>query len=394
MDADLDSVRTFLRDLLAAAHDPPAVAGLIAERGPALDGGALRNLIDHERIGPLLHRALAGRELLSPATCAALRTAYRATAIYNLVFMRELGSCLEQFDSAGIPAIVLKGAALAEPIYGSLALRPMGDLDILVHHTDLPRVCTVVERLGFRPIRLETHAGALAEHENELAFTKPGRIRVDLDVHWSLLDSPFYQREMAMQWFWERARVQALGGLSAPALCPEALVLHLCAHLMLHHHGEGLLWWNDIAEVLQIECGAIDWDELFTRSVAYRLLLPVREVLTRLAAEWHVAIPPDALRRFTTAQPSRVEADLYAHLSDDATASERFWTDFRSIASWRERFRFARTNLLPGPAYMRERYGVRHPWLMPLYYPYRWLRGLRGVRVRHEGGSTTAKRAE
>jgi hypothetical protein len=48
------------------------------------------------------------------------------------------------------------------------------------------------------------------------------------------------------------------------------------------------------------------------------------------------------------------------------------------MPGWRQRVRFARTNLFPSAAYMRQRYQIKHPLLLPLYYPYRWLRGLRG----------------
>ena len=369
----------FLRAILAAARDPRAVAALAAGTGRALDGEALRQLIERERVGPLLHRALNRSAMLSPATCAALRDSYRATAMRNLVFLNELGGCLERLAAVGVAAIVLKGAALAQPVYGSLALRPMSDLDILVQRRDMAAARAVVEDLGFRPSGLETHSGALVEYENALAFTKPGTVSVDLDVHWSLLDSPFYQRELAMEWFWDSARVQPLGGLSAPTLGPEALLLHLCAHLMLHHQGPRLLWWNDIAEVLYVERRSLNWGEVFDRSRAYQLLLPMREVLNHLAAEWIAPIPAEVLRRFAAARPSAAEADLFQRLSVKAAAGRRFWTDLRSMANWRQGLHFARTNLLPSAAYMRARYGIRHPWLVPLYYPYRWLRGLRGT---------------
>lgn len=377
--AGAESARTFLRAVLGSTRDPRAATARAGGDEDARDGDALRELIEQERIGPLLHRALAGRELLSPATRTALRESYRVTALRNLALVHELGGCLERLAAAGVAAIVLKGAALARPVYGSLALRPMRDLDILIHRRDLPRARTVIEDLGFRALRLETHPGALAEHENELAFAKPGPVPVDLDVHWRLLDSPFYQRELAMEWFWDGARVQSLGGPSALTLRPEALLLHLCAHLMLHHRGAGLLWWNDIAELLHVEGGVIDWDQVFVRSRDSQLLLPMREALTRLATEWHASIPAETLRRFAAAPPSQTEVDLFARLSDGATAGQRFWTDLRGMSSWRQGLHFARTNLLPSPAYMRDRYGIRRRWLLPLYYPYRWLRGLQGA---------------
>ena len=371
----------FLRAVLAAARDPHAAVTLAAERGRALDGEALRQLIERERIGPLVYRALRGSTALSPETCAALRDAYRATAMRNLLLLHELRRVLERLADAGIDAIVLKGAALARPVYGSLALRPMSDLDILVRHRHMGRAGAFAEALGFHPAALETHSGALAEYENALAFSKPGAVCIDLDVHWSLVDSPFYQRELSMEWFWDTARIRQLGGLSAPTLGPEALLLHLCTHLILHHRGVGLLWWNDIAALLHAE-RALDWDQIFARSREYQLLLPMREALIHLAAEWRAPIPGDALRRFSAAHPERAEAALFKRLRVPAAAGRRFWTDLRSLASWPQRLRFARTQLLPSATYMQSRYDIRNRWLVPMYYPYRWLRGVRGAASR------------
>ena len=105
----------------------------------------------------------------------------------------------------------------------------------------------------------------------------------------------------------------------------------------------------------------------------------MREALTHLAAEWGAPIPAEVLRQFAEARPSTAEADVFARLSGAESAGQRFWTDLRSMGSWRRGLHYARTNLLPSVAYMQRRYGIRSRWLVPLYYPYRWLRGLRGT---------------
>ena len=71
---------------------------------------------------------------------------------------------------------------------------------------------------------------------------------------------------------------------------------------------------------------------------------------------------------------------LYEQLSVIRSSGQRFLTDVATIAGWRQRLRYARTNLFPSAAYMRTRYEIRHRLLVPLYYPYRWWRGLRGLR--------------
>ena len=140
-----------------------------------------------------------------------------------------------------------------------------------------------------------------------------------------------------------------------------------------------LLWWSDIAELIHVQGRALDWTEVIDRSRRYRLLLPMRIVLAGLAEEWSVPIPADVLPRLADFRPSREEADLFRSHSGPASAGQRFWSDLHHMGSWRQGLTFARTNLVPSRAYMRGRYDIRRPWLVPLYYPYRWLRGLRGA---------------
>ncbi|MDX2170540.1 MAG: nucleotidyltransferase family protein [Deltaproteobacteria bacterium] len=377
----------FLRHALTATRYPAALAAAQAAAHGVNDGESLRALIERERIGPLLHTVLGASQTLSETTRAALRDAYRATAMRNLVLLHELGSSLQRLAAAGVEAIVLKGAALLLPLYGGLAMRPMADLDILIRREDQPRAQRVLLQSGFRLARLETHAGLITAHENELAFTKPGALTVDLDVHWSLFDSPFYQRQLAIEWFWQDARMRQLGGgVTARTLAPEALLLHLCAHLMLHHKGVGVLWWNDVAQLVHVEAERIDWNAVIDRSVANQLVLPVRGVLTALAAEWRVPVPDTVLQRLAAATPGAAEADRFRRLSGETSPLQRFWIDLRDMGDWRARLHYARSMVLPSPAFMRDRFAIRSAWLVPFYYPYRWLRALRGnLRRRRHG---------
>jgi len=374
--AEADLLRACLR-----ARREPAQAEALPALLRDLDLRSLAAVVGEERLAPLLHRSpLPALGPLPPAVAASLEQSYRANALRNLLLLRELRGCLDDLARAGIEAIVLKGAALAEGVYRNPALRPMGDLDLLVRRAEVEPARRVLAARGFELGRAETHPGALVEHENEILLWKPGRVRVDLDLHWSLIDSPFHQQRTPEEWFWQTARAAAIGGAPARVLGAEALVLHLCAHLALHHGGTGLLWWNDIAEVLAAEGADLDWGELAARAQDFGLLLPVRQVLAALAVEWGAPVPAAALRDLEERQPSRQEARAIALLQNPGSAGRRFWSDLAAMPSWRQRLRYARTHVLPSPEYMRRRYGVRHPLLLPLYYPYRWLRGALGLR--------------
>lgn len=61
-----------------------------------------------------------------------LKKDYFLNATKNTLIFEELGKVLETFRKAGLQVIVLKGAVLAEKMYGNLALRPMTDVDLLI----------------------------------------------------------------------------------------------------------------------------------------------------------------------------------------------------------------------------------------------------------------------
>jgi hypothetical protein len=59
--------------------------------------------------------------------------------------------------------------------------------------------------------------------------------------------------------------------------------------------------------------------------------------------------------------------------------AQRFWADLWGQPGWDQRAAFAMRQLFPTPAYMRQRYQTGTGWALPLFYPYRWLLGVRGV---------------
>ena len=86
-------------------------------------------------------------------------------------------------------------------------------------------------------------------------------------------------------------------------------------------------------------------------------------------------------RRLRHLQPSGDEQRITAYLTaPERSVARRFWTDLASMDDATTRLGYAWMHLFPSAAYMRARYHVRHAMLLPLYYPYRWLRGLRGER--------------
>ena len=92
-------------------------------------------------VAPLLYYRLKQHTLAIPDDVAILfKDAYLNNIARNVRLYAELTRILQCFQDANIPVVVLKGAHLAEVIYGNIGLRPMGDVDLLVQKDDLKKV--------------------------------------------------------------------------------------------------------------------------------------------------------------------------------------------------------------------------------------------------------------
>jgi hypothetical protein len=90
---------------------------------------------------PLLYRTLNSTcsDTVPKETLEELREHFYANAGRNLFLAKELLKLLQLFEAGKISAIPYKGPTLAACVYGNLALREFGDLDILVHERNYER---------------------------------------------------------------------------------------------------------------------------------------------------------------------------------------------------------------------------------------------------------------
>jgi hypothetical protein len=362
-----------------------AAAGELAlqARQPGWSWEAAAACAFSEGLAPLLYAQLSPTDLwpaISPGVRDALALAYEGSAIRSAVLFTALEELLGRLNRAGVPVLLLKGAALAGVLYGDPALRPMRDLDLLVPETEAGHALAVLAACGYTATHAEARPGSRLAWENELLLSKPGVIGIAVELHWRPFDAPFYQQRLRADWFWATATPVAVGAARALTLGPEAQFLYLAGHLMLHHRGQGLRWWLDLAELLRHARGALDWQTLLARAEADALVIPLQEALAALVGVWGVRIAPEILAQAAALQPSAAERRAYGHLTAaQRPVAQRFWADLTGLPTWADRGRFAWAHIVPTPAYMLGRYHPPHPWLTPLLYPWRWLTGLAGA---------------
>ena len=212
-------------------------------------------------VAPLLYkRLLHGGVSVPKPVLEQLRQWYLVNAARNTLLYQALGRVLQAFQQAAIPVLPLKGAHLAALVYGDVASRKMGDLDLLVRKSELPRAASKLLEMGYtNEINgdAESIAAWCAKHPDRHhlpIFHKLPDTRIEL--HWSLLDPP-HPVELADPW--SRARPAIIAGVEAMVLAPEDLLLHLCLHAEHHHFRQGIRPLCDIAEVVHRWGDKLDW---------------------------------------------------------------------------------------------------------------------------------------
>jgi hypothetical protein len=332
-----------------------AAAGELALRArqPDWNWEAVAACAFSEGLAPLLYAQLAPTDLwpaIPPGVRDGLALAYEGSAIRSAALLTALAELLGRLNRAGVPVLLLKGAALAGRLYGDPALRPMRDLDLLVHEADAGRALEVLAACGYAAAHGEARPGVTVAWENELLLSKPGVIGIAVELHWRPFDAPFYQQRLRADWFWATAAPITVGGACALTLGPEAQLLYLAGHLMLHHRGQGLRWWLDLAELLRRERDALDWRGLLARAEADALVIPLQEALAALAGVWGVCISSEILAQAAALRPSAAERRVYGRLTAaHRPVAQRFWTDLAGLPTWTDRGRFAWAHSVPAP---------------------------------------------
>ena len=244
--------------------------------GQPIPWEAVLHLAEHNRLLPLLYDEAHRENIVVPTGVQQeLREAFIQAAAEAAVRAKELRRVVSALDHAGIPVILLKGAALALSVYRNPALRLMGDVDMLLRRDHLPEALQVLETLGFQSARGLSGASLdfAVRWGGEMTFSKrTSRGRLSLDLHAHLLSGPWTRRASAvdLEALWERARALDLDGVQAFQLSLEDNVIQLCQHAGIHHTYAYVLSLIDIDRAVAAP-GGMDWGLLVQRARRFEL---------------------------------------------------------------------------------------------------------------------------
>ena len=292
-----------------------------------------------------------------------LRGVYRHAWVRNQRLLNRLGDAFEALSRAGIPSMLLGGAAVIVTHYRDIGARPLHHVALLAPPPEAERAIALLRAGGWSPLcRFDPGRVLRSRH----AVTLVGPDGAHLSLHARALAG-----SLGDEAFWSGAVSVTVGRATTLAPGPTEQLLHACAH-GVSAGPDALTSIADVAVILRAAAEKIDWARL-AEGVAQRglaltitaSLAVARDVLDAPIPDQIVtelgrvrSTPRERILLRLSRRPSRVSAyvqlwDMYRRqvAADDEVYSDflRFAADATDVPSRRALVRRAMSRATASP---------------------------------------------
>jgi|GEM_PF-924423 len=302
-DGTIDRLRRLGRIL--AGHDS----------GPDADWASMAELARSRGVSPLLFWQLGqGTSDATPEQAAPLevvsdlREDLYTAAAQGIRAETQLSRVLGALSRAGIPAIVVKGAALGA-FYPDPALRLYGDIDIMVRRAHLDAAEQALNAVGYRCFASKGWWLQRFHHLPPMVNDAGGLL---VELHWRL-DYEVEKGRLPAEDLWARAVGWTVRDQQALRLDAVDAALYLCRHAVVQHRVWGA--FRSLCDLMQLTrgWGEAEWSTLSQRSQSYGLTRPVSLMLV-LGGELLGLAVPEAILSALSVSDSRPQAEELVQL--------------------------------------------------------------------------------
>jgi hypothetical protein len=324
---------------------------------------AVFSICQEEGVSPVLYKTIGEQELFEiPSVIRdSFKAAYLLNHFRNETFLNDLKDLLGLFQKENIPIVLLKGAALLTALYKDPALRPMDDLDLLVHEEDLAKAHHLFITAGY-PLTGKEYWPWWRKFGGARNYSR-GSVLVEL--HWNLggPDFPLSSAEV-----FTRTKKIALSGTQALTLSPEDFLLYHLYHAVYHHAILKLIWLMDIVKITTSWKEEIKWERFWEKAKALNLAPGVGLGL-REAKEVMGAYVPEEILRETIPYPKTLACLI--NFKGESEQKGNLLTLMR-IPGIKDKALFLLGTNFPSPDFLRFRYHVskKVAWLYFFLRPF------------------------
>lgn len=241
-----------------------------------LDWDLVIRLAREHMVLPLLYRTLRKVVPNSIPTDIEkrLRSGFHANVQNSLIYTHRLLELLKIFKDHNIPVVPFKGPVAAASDYGSINIRPFGDLDLLVQLRDAPRAENILHAQGFKgwkdlppisdldfdrpPSWFQALTRPFDKAKTYVRHSGPHK-PLSVEMHWELVP-PYFRHPIDPETFWGRLRTVSVQGEMVKTFSVEDSLLYFCLHGTIHRWSK-LRLVCDVAELLRRHPN-LDWGQV------------------------------------------------------------------------------------------------------------------------------------
>ncbi|HTX30533.1 MAG TPA: nucleotidyltransferase family protein [Solirubrobacteraceae bacterium] len=263
----------------------------------ALDGPTLALL-------PTLRRNLIARgiedELLN-----LFKGVHRYTWARSQRLMAAVLPTVARLEEAGIPTMLLKGAAFIAQGELDAGQRAIGDVDVLVPTEQRADAVALLGKCGFAPVDgvVPWYVTDYVPHYSP-SYGFADADNFQLDLHWHVLHGSAHAEADAD--FWAASSRIELLGVPTRVLCLTDEILHVITHGLRWNALPTYRWVLDATTLMSQELG-VDYRRLVDQAVKHRLSAQLLAGLSYLQQTLGVQIPGEVMSQLRRASRSRIE---------------------------------------------------------------------------------------
>lgn len=318
----------------------------------------------HHGVAALVAASATAMEKLSGAGRAEIDDEALGEAMWDLRHRQVLVPLIDAFADAGVPAVLLKGTALAYSFYASPALRQRGDTDILVPPELAETARKIIATNGFlRSVDSTLGPGTETNRQESWIKTVGDGTEHAIDLHWGVMHAWSLAGLLDTSAVIERSVPLPNLCSAARRICTVDALYHACLHRGVHIKnpyyvgdeeitgGDRLIWIYDV-HLLVPHLSEADWDEFVTGATQDKTADLCLDALIRAGELFGSDVPGRVLEVLGQS----IVPDGPSFLLSKASEGRRFWANLAAIPGLLGKVNFVRFLLFPSQIYMRQRY--------------------------------------
>ncbi len=315
------------------------------------------------RLGSMLlaHLNAHGIEL-PPSARHQLEAHAEHVAAVNAYNRKRLRPVLQILNDVKVPFLLLKGAALNAVLYTDASLRPMVDIDLMIHPADVERADTALRDAGCRPGEDLLRGDFYPRYHYEREYLSGDTPRVRLDVHVRPFRPLRYARTVPDDALWDRPDVVRVDGVNVRIPNPSRMLIHLLVHAACHGLRE-VRWLYDIKSYLAAKMDRISIAQVADLVTRWKLNLPAEQALARVIDAFALENP----RVLALQRALRGRVNLFDRLALNQAPRDQdrpvmdVLVNALCTPGFATRLGYLRAVCLPEKSHLAQVYPYRHP---------------------------------